>query len=30
MATGEPEGQCLMAQLIGMVTDLRASDVRDI
>lgn len=30
MATGEPEGQRLMAQLIDMVTDLQASVVRDV
>jgi hypothetical protein len=30
MATGEPEGQRLMAQLLDMVTGLQASVIRDI
>ena len=30
IATGEPEGERLMAQLLDMVTDLSASVIRDI
>lgn len=30
LATGEPQGQRLMEEFIGMVTDLKASVIRDI